>query len=462
MSAETASAVIAERAQELHDSVRAERRHAQANRTFRADLLAKAINVVVRLLSIPLSIQLLGAEQYGLWLTVSSVLMWLNVSQLGFGGGLLNEIGKASAHDDRALMRRHIATAYLVFGILALLVFAAIVGISQTPLAPTLLGVSKAPDLVNEATALFLVAGALFAASLLTNAIGPVCLGLQEGYLSYAAFSVGSALSLVALVAVYLLRGSILDFAIAMSAPPLLAKLGLAVYVFGRRHRSLRPTFADVHAASVRPLLSTGGAVMLLLLGDLTILNSTNPLIAGRLGLAQVSEYAVPFSVFMIFASICQGMASAYQAAFSEASARDDWRWIRSTLLGTCKKGLIVMLAVAAGLAVAGPFAISVWTHGKVTSGRTLLIALGVYFILKVLSMQNCILFIALDRTAPKAALQIFVAAAHIIGFFALVSRFGLLAFPLAGGVAYLIDGVASFYILERHMQTRAVAAGTR
>src|SRR5690242_19166527 len=204
-----ASSIIIEQPEDLlRNSARAEHRHRQAGKTFRADLFGKAVNIGVRLLSIPLSLQLLGAERYGLWLTVSSVLMWLNLSQMGFGGGLLNEIGKASARDDRVLMRRHISTAYLVFLILALLVFAVILGISQTPLAPALLGVGKAPNLVPEARALFLVAGALFAASLLTNAVGPVCMGLQEGYLAYGTFAAGSVLSLVALLVVYWMRGS--------------------------------------------------------------------------------------------------------------------------------------------------------------------------------------------------------------------------------------------------------------
>jgi len=385
--------------------------------------------------------------------------MWLNLSQIGFGGGLLNEVGKASANDDRALMRRHISTAYVVFGILAVLVFAVILAISQSPLASTLLGVNKAPNLAGEAQALFLVAGALFAASLITNAVGPVCMGLQEGYLSYVAFSAGSALSLVALLVVYALRGSIFSFAVVMSGPLLAANIALAVYVFTRRHPNLRPSFADVHRNSVPPLLSTGGGVMLVLLGELTILNSTNPLVADRLGLAKVPEYAVPLSVFMIVASTCQGMATAYQAAFSEASARNHWSWIRSTFLRISKRGVIAMLATGIVLAAVGPFVIGLWTHGKVSSGRTLLVAMGIYFVLKVLSMQNCILFIALGRTTPKAALQAFVAIAHIVGFLALVSRLGLLALPIAGGVAYVIDGLASFSILRRHIRAGEAAA---
>jgi O-antigen/teichoic acid export membrane protein len=395
-----------------------------------------------------------------LWLTVSSVLMWLNLSQLGLGGGLLNEIGKASARDDRVLMRRHIATAYLVFLILALLVFAVILGVSRTPLAPLLLGVSKTPNLAGEARVLFLVTGAMFAASLLTNAVGPVCMGLQEGYLVYGTFAAGSVLSLGALLGVYWLRGSVLAFAAAMSGPNLAMNAALALYVFTRRHRALRPRLADVQLSSMRPLLSTGGALVLVLLGELTILNSTNPLIANRLGLAQVPSFAVPFGVFMIVATVCQGMASAYLAAFCEASARHDWHWIRATFLHVSKKGLFLILPVAAALAVAGPFAIGMWTHGRVTPDHTLLIVMGVYFVLKVLSMQNCVLFIALGRTGPKAALQVFVAAAHIVGFLALVSRFGVVALPLAGGGAYVIDALVSGYLLWRHI-ARSEAAAT-
>ncbi len=430
------------------DEARSQHRHRQAGKTFRADLVGKGVSIGVRLLSIPLSIQLLGAERYGLWLTVSSVLMWLNLTQLGFGGGLLNEIGKASARDDRGLMRRYVSTGYAVFGVFAIAVFGIIVALSQTSLAPTLLGVAKAPNLQAEAQTVFLVAGALFAASLITNTVGSVCLGLQEGYLVYATFASSSVLSLFTLLAVYWLHGSMSAFAIAMSGPPLLANAALAAYVFSRRHPGLAPRFRYIHRDAMRPLLATGGGQTLVMLGDLTILNSTNPLIANRLGLEAVPHYAVPFAIFMLVAQVGHGLANSYMAAFSESSARHDWDWIRSTFAGACKKGAGLMALATAGVTLVGPAFIQFWTHGKVAPDRTLLAAMGVYFILKVLSLQSNVLFMAVGLTTQKAALQVFVAAVHIVGFFALVSRFGLLALPIAGGAAYLVDSLVARYII--------------
>jgi len=240
-----------------------------------------------------------------------------------------------------------------------------------------------------------------------------------------------------------------------MSAPALFANVVLAVYVFTRRHPDFMPSLAEVHRSALRPLLATGGAQTLLLLGELTILNSTNPLIADKLGLDRVAQYAVPFSMLMMVQQVSHGLVNAYMAAFSEASARQDWQWIRATFAKSCKKGLALMTVAGAGITLVGPWFITFWTHGKVTPDRTLLAAMSLYFVLKVLSLQGCVLFMALGMNTPKAIVQIFVAAAHILGFLALASHFGLLAIPLAGGAAYLIDALISRYVIWRRFISR-------
>ncbi len=454
---ESASFLVADVSETAVDASRGERRHKQAGKTIRADLTGKAINITVRLVSIPLAAQLLGTERYGLWLTVSSILMWLNMSQFGLGGGLLNEIGKASAKDDRVLMRRHIATAYALFLGIGSAVFAVILGITHTPLAALILGVSKAPQLAQEARSVFMLSGGVLSASLLILSIGPVCMGLQEGYLVYSSFAMGSLLSLAGISIVYKLHGTMLAFAAVSGLPTVVTNLGLTAYVFLWRHPDLRPRFSDVNRASLTVLASLGGALGLVQLGELTVFHTASPMIADRLGLAMVPQFAVPFSIFMMVATICQGLTSAYQAAFCEASTRHDWRWIRSTFALARLRGLAVILAASSGLALAGPAVIRIWTRGRVTPDHLLLSVMVVYFVLMLLSMQHTILLVGLGRVGVRAILSIGVAAAHVVGFLTLARFLGVLALPVSGGAAYAIDFLVSRIVVQRNMQEASI-----
>ncbi|MBL8295581.1 MAG: hypothetical protein JNN08_27295 [Bryobacterales bacterium] len=435
-------------------------RHAQARKTIRADLAGKAVATVVRLVSIPLSIQLLGAERYGLWLTVSSVLMWLNLSQLGLGGGLLNELGRASAGDDRARMQRLVSTAYAGFALIAVLVFCLIVLSAQTPLAGILVGVGKSPDLAGEARKIFLVAGGLFAVSLVTNAIGPVCMGLQQGYVIYSSFMAGSLLSLGALTIVYWTRGSLLAFCLAMTVPTLATNLCISAYVFYRLHPDLRPRLRWIDGNSRQVLLATGGALAVVQLGELTALQAASPLIANGMGLAVVPQFAVPFSILMMAASLCQGLATAYQAAFAQAAARSDWAWIAAAFTKSRRRGLLLITSVAVAFTVVGPWLIPVWTRGQIQSSHALLAAMGVYFALMVVSMQNSVLMVGLGEVRRKAILQTMIAVAHVAGFLLLVPLLGLFALPVAGGLGFVVDVAVTQRVTHKYL-ARARSAGS-
>ena len=51
-------------------------------------LIAKGATSLIALVTIPLTINYFGKEQYGLWMIVSSVVIWLQLSDFGINNGL--------------------------------------------------------------------------------------------------------------------------------------------------------------------------------------------------------------------------------------------------------------------------------------------------------------------------------------------------------------------------------------
>ena len=65
----------------------------------------------------PLTVHYLGAERYGVWLTISSLLTWMSMTDFGLAGNaLVNVLAEASGKDDQsggaALHRVGILGAY--------------------------------------------------------------------------------------------------------------------------------------------------------------------------------------------------------------------------------------------------------------------------------------------------------------------------------------------------------------
>jgi O-antigen/teichoic acid export membrane protein len=437
------------------------RRERYALRTIKADVVCRMVLIAVRLVSIPFALRLLGVERYGLWLTAGSVLTWLNLSQMGLGDGLLNELAKAFGRNDRASMQRHVSTAYCCFALISLLAAACIAALSHSSFVVTLLGVQHAPHLLHDAQTVFLLTGLLLAATLFVNASSAVWAGLQETYLYYVFFSIGN-LAILGVLAILSFTGANLPvFTLAMGVPPLLITAGLTVYLFGWRHPYLRPRLSLFDRNSLRLLMNFGGPLMVVQIADLAIYNSSSPLIAARLGLAEVPRYAVALSIFMLVSNFCNAIARAYLGGYVEACARNDWPWIKSATWRIRRNTMALMGAAVVPIVWLGPWALRVWAGKTVVPSTELLACMAVYCFLMVVTNTNTVVLLGLGHPGLKAALEVFIALAHIAGFFLLMPRLHLLALPIAGSIGFMGDVIVSSVFISRsvHQHLKAFPA---
>jgi len=63
-------------------------------------LLGRVLSAVSSLLTVRLTFHYLGAERYGMWMTISSVVLMLGSADLGLSNGLVNLIADAAGRGD--------------------------------------------------------------------------------------------------------------------------------------------------------------------------------------------------------------------------------------------------------------------------------------------------------------------------------------------------------------------------
>ncbi|MCK7523619.1 MAG: hypothetical protein MZV64_41275 [Ignavibacteriales bacterium] len=66
---------------------------------------------------VPVTLNYLGKTEYGIWLTLASILSWLINLDFGLGNGLRNKLAEALALNDIKLARIYVSTAYAVFSV---------------------------------------------------------------------------------------------------------------------------------------------------------------------------------------------------------------------------------------------------------------------------------------------------------------------------------------------------------
>lgn len=64
-------------------------------------ILIKGWNCIVQLLLVPITLNCLNQYEYGIWLTINSILLWIDQFDIGLGNGLRNKLAEALAKGDK-------------------------------------------------------------------------------------------------------------------------------------------------------------------------------------------------------------------------------------------------------------------------------------------------------------------------------------------------------------------------
>jgi len=415
-------------------------RERQTLKTAGAGIAAQAVSYAIRLAVVPLSLKLLGAEGYGLFLAVGSLVAWGGLADLGMSAGLVNVVGSALGKGDNAGARRAISVALWVFTAASTLIAVVAVGLSRWEGVGNLLGVTAGSEAAGEIRLLVAICGVILAGSLGFRTVSSVCLAIQKGYWNSIVQVAGSGCALVILGALAWRGATLAGYALAVGLPPLLCQVILAGLLFGVWNKDLRPRFERPDRQALRTLWSYGAPLTLVQLANLALVYTPNLVIANRLGPGVVPLFAVPWSLFVVFSTLVYQATSAHLPAYCDAFGREDWNWVRNRALRVVRNCAASMALVSLGVLALGEPAIRLWTGGVVSPGRTLLGLLCVFAFFEVLAAANGILLTGIGRVRARAFFRLLAAGVFLSGAWSLLPRWGVAGLAVAGGAAQCVD----------------------
>lgn len=336
-----------------------------------ANLASRIVGVFVSFLSVPLTIHYLGPERYGAWVTLGSIIAWLQLVDFGLGNGLTNALTTAAGEEQPDVVRMHVSNGLLLLSSISIL--AGLAAGAAWPFIDwnALLGVHGAVAHAEVGPAVA-VAICIFLLQFPLSITGKIYLAYQEGRIGAWWGMAGNLLSLIGLLTVTRTQGGLVWLVLAISGSYLLVNLGAAIWLFRWHRPTLAPRFGAIDLRAIRPLGRVGGEFFVLQLMALVTFQTDNLVIAHFLGAAQVPRYSVTYSLFN-YASLPQSLLFAYLwAAYTEAIARRDIAWVRLAFRLNLALGLgFTALALGALAIIAQPF-IAWWAGDAAVPSRAL------------------------------------------------------------------------------------------
>lgn len=321
--------------------------------------LFSVIGSVLSLVAVPLYLQWLGQERYGLLLTALSFAGLLMFADAGLSWSSMLLISQAYGREDRneiaKIIRNSISLAVvscIVVGVIVLPIYL----ILQSESKPTWLPQSP------EAPALFLVVAASTMTTLLLSAFVNVFQGLQD--LSTIAIYQGVSRVL----------GSIASLLAAFLGAPLAGVLGANIAcVIGIG------VITVVHCVRKYPWafrlgpiwerdqivrqLRAGGKSFAMQIGLAFGSSAAVLAISSQIGVAAVPLFTVPLTLINLPLSVANSFTMLLQPAYGEAMGRNETEWIATTIRTILRKVFALLGFLVAGYIVLARPTISLWTH---------------------------------------------------------------------------------------------------
>ena len=419
-----------------------------------AAIAARGLGSLTGLITVPLCVRYLGAERYGVWITIGSAIAFIGFTDFGLAASLTNLLGKAFGENDRAAARRYVLTTFIVLSIVALLLTTA--GILFASRFAILMFPSVDPAMLRREVVPSLIIGlASFAFSLPTVVVYRLLAAYQESASANLWTMFGSIAAVVGILVAILCRGGLPWLVFGSLGAHTLVNALSAVWLFGWHKRWLLPAGWDFDFTIVRDLFSSSWKFLMANIGWLINSQTDNIIIAHYLGAAQVTPYSVTFRLFA-YATLIQMLAApTLWPAYTEAATRKDFDWIR----GIFKKSLLWSLLVAAGvlviLTIFGQTIIHFWAGAAAVPPFSAIVWMAVWnLILGYLIVAGCLLQ-ATGRVTGLGIYSVTTAALNVVLSIWFARLYGITGVIAATVVAYVVASVIPVSIETRRLLTQ-------
>ncbi|MEP1488976.1 MAG: hypothetical protein ABJK28_11160 [Algibacter sp.] len=294
--------------------------------------LTKGINIGVNLSLVPLLLSFLGVEKYGIWVTIYSVVSWLNMFDLGLGNGLKLELTKAFSKKRNKEIKKLIGTAYLVIGSISLMLIVFFLIINYYSDLGVLLSFSKDSNIDISRSIAFLIIS--FIVILTLKLIGVIYSSLQLAYID----SLTNVLSQVAFLCLLLffvhfdVPSLLFNVALISTMPLIFIYLFLTMNFFIRKVPSLKVSVSSYSKDVAARILKPGLSFFVIQISGVVLYSTDNFIIASIISPSAVTDYNISYKYFSFPFVIFSMYISTHWPSFIDALTKGDEVWIKQKL----------------------------------------------------------------------------------------------------------------------------------
>ena len=409
--------------------------------------IARITHMIVMFVIVPIALNYLGPEKYGLWMAATSLVMILT----SFGdGGISNSLITATAKANERLgtkgVRQVIGSATAI--IIPISISICFVAYFATKFVDwKWLFNLQSSLLAIEVEKVVLVVVFGVAANFVVSIIMRARHGLQQ--IPAASFwdTLASLSIIPALYYVIIMQLDMVWVAAAVVLTPSFVKAIGSLY-FLARNTVLIPKVNDIQFANSKDIAAGGFVFFIITISQAIAIQSDQVLIANIIGTEDVADYSIMNRLFTVPYIIANFMLLALWPAFSTASARGDNKWIRSTFWKVFWLLGIFGLVATTLLYFFIDEILGLWVGDAIRPDFWLSIGMLFYSIFLVIVGICSTLFVSMDIRRPQIWISISMMVVNLPLSYVLIHKIGAGGAIIATAVSYLFCMIIPYLII--------------
>ena len=382
-----------------------------------ASFVIKGWSAVIVLLLVPATLHCLGEYKNGIWLTISSLLLWIDNMDIGLGNGLRNKIAEYMAHDEFERTRSLISSTFAMLTCIiipVLFILLILIAIGDPYLA-----FNATPSKVANLDKVLMVTVILVCTSFIFKLIGNFYMGMQLPAVSNLLIAMGQTLSLIGTyIVLWSGSHSLMHIALVNTVSPLIVYLLAFPYTFFYRYPHLRPSFKLIDFKEAKAVVNMGVQFFIMQISGVILFMTSNLLISNLFTPALVTPYQITYRYFSIMLVAFTVICMPFWNATTDAYERGDMQWIRNATqrLRLITIGILVCLIV---MIMLSDIVYAIWIDRQTVIDNRMSIVMAAYIFILIYSMRysyfiNGIGKLRLQLICTTAAAVLFIPLAYL------------------------------------------------
>ena len=320
----------------------------------------RGVSMILTLISAPIMLHHVDRADYGVLLTLTSIVGWVGYMDVGLGNGLRNKLPEFLAKGDFHSAKKIVSSCYVTLAIYVALII--VIFLIVSPFVDWL-GVLNSPTSdAGEIRGLTNVVFIAFCIQFLFGLINSILFAYQMPAFQSLFTFVGQFVALIVLVIqVYVFDvTSVLQIgAINSIIPPLVLFLG-SIGLFRTKLKEIAPSFKLFEFKSVGSILSLGLKFFVLQMITIVLFQANSIIIARVVSPEAVVEYNLAFKYVSLLTMIFTIVITPVWSATTDAYVRKDFEWINKTL-SFSRKVCIASVFIGVLMVLASKFVYGMW-----------------------------------------------------------------------------------------------------